>query len=101
MSSDAFEPGFRLGKYSVLAHIATGGMGEVYQARDVDLGRIVALKVLPKNLAENPRVLERFRHEARHVARLNYPNIVTLFECGHDPTADVEFLTMEFIDGVD
>ena len=70
MSSDLLEPGFRLGKYEVQAHVATGGMGAVYKAVDVVLGRIVALKVLPSNLAENARTLDRFRREARHAAML-------------------------------
>ncbi len=101
MSSDTLEPGFRLGKYEVLAHVATGGMGAVYKARDLELGRTVALKVLPSHLAQNPRVFDRFRREARHAALLNHPNIVTLFECGYDPGVDLNYLAMEFIDGID
>lgn len=91
--------GTRLGKYQVLAHIATGGMGAVYKARDVDLGRDVALKILPHDLAARPDLVERFRREARHVARLNHENIVTLFEFGQ--TQDTFYLAMEFIDGID
>jgi serine/threonine protein kinase len=100
MSSRILEPGFRLGKYEVESHIATGGMGAVYRARDVELRRAVALKVLPTHLAERPSVLERFRREARHAARLSHPNIVTLYECGYDPAHNLYYLAMEFIEGI-
>jgi serine/threonine protein kinase len=99
MSASILAPGFRVGKYEVVAHIATGGMGAVYKATDVQLGRTVALKVLPTHLAEKPAVLERFRREARHAARLSHPHIVTLLECGHDAETDLHFLVMEFVDG--
>jgi len=72
----------RIGKYEVISHIATGGMGAVYKARDVELRREVALKILPPELAAKPALLERFKREARHAARLRHENIVTLFECG-------------------
>src|SRR5947209_1644101 len=101
MSSSILKPGFRLGKYEVLAHIATGGMGAVYKARDLELRRTVALKVLPAHLADCGQVLERFRREARHSARLAHPNIVTLYECGYDPDEDLHYLALELIDGVD
>ena len=101
MSSEILEPGFRLGKYEVQAHVATGGMGAVYKALDVELGRTVALKVLPARLAQNERILDRFRREARHAAILSHANIVTLFECGYDPAVDLNYLAMEFIDGID
>src|ERR1700738_4412520 len=101
MPSSILEPGFRLNKYKVLAHIATGGMGVVYKAMDLELRRTVALKVLTANLAENSRVLHRFQREARHVARLSNPHIVTLFECGYDDQQDLYFLVLEYIDGID
>jgi serine/threonine protein kinase len=100
MSLSLLIPGDRLGKYEVIAHIATGGMGAVYKAKDRQLGRTVALKVLPTELAANTPILERFRREARHAARLSHPNIVTLFEYGHDVEANLHFLAMEFIDGI-
>ena len=59
----------RIGKYEVISHIATGGMGAVYKARDTELGREVALKVLPPEMASRPAMMERFRREARHAAR--------------------------------
>src|SRR5438874_8068289 len=99
MSSPILQPGARIGKYEVLAHIATGGMGRVYKARDVELGRVVALKVLSSEVGDHPNMVERFRREARHAARLCHKNIVTLFEFGQ---ADgVWYLSMEFVKGVD
>src|SRR5665213_482214 len=80
--SHLFPPAARIGKYEVLSHVATGGMGAVYKAIDADLNRIVALKVLADRLVDNPAAVERFRREARNAARLNHPNIVTLYEWG-------------------
>jgi tetratricopeptide (TPR) repeat protein len=99
MATATLEPGIRIGKYEVLAHIATGGMGSVYKAKDLELGRTVALKVLQTNLAQGER-LSRFKQEARSAASLNYLHIVTLFEYGYDAYWDVHFLAMEFIDGI-
>jgi serine/threonine protein kinase len=99
MSSERLSPGSRLGKYKVIAHIATGGMGTVYKATDTELGRLVALKVLDASLAEKSNTLERFRREARHAARLSHKNIVTLYEYGH--ANGRHFLALEFIDGID
>src|SRR5262249_32330099 len=99
MSSSTSLPGARIGKYRVLSHIATGGMGTIYKARDEELGRIVALKVLDPELAKNPVLVERFRREARNAARLTHKNIVTLYECGQ--WEGMHFLALEFIDGVD
>ena len=101
MSSDLFEAGSRLGKYEVLAHVADGGMGAVYRAVDTELRRTVALKVLFREVAQNATTLERFRREARHAARLNHPNIVALYECGHDPVRDLHYLVLEFVSGID
>jgi len=102
MSSRILKPGFRVGKYEVLAHIATGGMGTVYKASDVELGRVVALKVLSsRQVARGPTALERFRREARHVARLSHKHIVTLFECGYDADHDLHYLALEYVDGID
>ncbi len=99
MSSERLNPGERLGKYKVLSHIATGGMGTVYKASDEELGRLVALKVLDTSLADKPNTLERFRREARHAARLSHKNIVTLYEYGH--LNGRHFLALEFVDGID
>jgi serine/threonine protein kinase len=101
MDSSSLEPGFRLGKYQVVVHLATGGMGAVYKAVDRKTRRVVALKVLPAHLAANDLAMERFRREARSAARLNHPNIVSLYEYNHDKVHDVHYLALEFIDGID
>src|SRR5580704_7331705 len=101
MAMRTLEPGLRLGKYEIVTHIASGGMGAVYKAIDRELRRTVALKVLPTHRAQSSNDLERFKREARHAARLCHPNIVTLYECGYDESEDVNYLAMEFIDGYD
>src|SRR5262245_32824442 len=72
-------------------------MGEVYRAKDLRLGREIALKVLPADVAASPERLARFEREARTVAGLNHPNIVTLHSVEDD--GDVRFLTMELVEG--
>ncbi len=89
----------RVGKYEVVKHIATGGMGAVYRAIDTDLGREVALKILSPELAAKPIALERFRREARSAAKLRHENIVAIYEFGE--AAGTHFLALEFVDGVD
>ena len=88
-----------IGKYQVLSHLASGGMGAVYKARDTELGREVALKILSPDLAANPVRLERFRREARHSAKLRHENIATLYEIGE--ANGLYFLALEFVDGID
>ncbi len=87
----------RLGTYEILGPLGAGGMGEVYRAKDLRLGREVAIKVLPAEVASSPDRLARFEREARTVAGLNHPNIVTLFSVEDDD--DVRFLTMELVEG--
>ena len=89
--------GTRLGTYEIVAPLGAGGMGEVYRARDTRLGREVALKVLPANVAADSDRLARFEREARTVAGLSHPNIVTLFSVEDED--GVRFLTMELIEG--
>jgi len=89
----------RIGKYEVVKHIATGGMGAVYRAVDLDLGRPVALKILPPDLAANPLVVERFRREAKAAAKLRHENIVTIYEFEED--RGTQFLVLEFVEGTD
>ena len=89
--------GSRLSTYEIVAPLGAGGMGEVYRAKDVRLGRHVALKVLPETLAQDADHLARFEHEARTVAALNHPNIVTLFSV--EDENHVRFLTMELVEG--
>jgi eukaryotic-like serine/threonine-protein kinase len=89
--------GDHLGPYKILASIGAGGMGEVYRAQDAKLGRDVALKVLPAEMAHDPERLARFHREAKALAQLDHPNIVTIHsveECN-----GVHFLTMQLVEG--
>jgi serine/threonine protein kinase len=91
--------GAHVGNYEVIEHIASGGMAEVYKAYDPLLGRVVALKILPDHLADNPTILERFRREARNAAKLSHKNIVSIYEWGQHE--NVNFLAMEYVEGTD
>ena len=89
--------GTRLGAYEIVARIGAGGMGEVYLAHDTRLGRRVALKVVPASLAGDGDRRRRLEREAQAAARLNHPNIVTLFAL--EETGGLTFLTMEYVEG--
>jgi serine/threonine-protein kinase len=89
----------RFGKYELLAKLGQGGMGAVYQARDPVLDRMVALKVVSPKLLAEPDTFSRFQREARAAARLQHPNIVTIFELGE--AEGTLFIAMELLDGTD
>src|SRR3954470_20476351 len=91
--------GFRLGKYKLLGQIGKGGMSSVYLAEHELMRRRVAVKVLPKNRVGDSSYLERFRLEARAVARLDDPNIVRAYDIDND--GDVHYIVMEYVDGQD
>ena len=91
--------GTRLGSYEVLGQLGQGGMGEVYRARDTELDRDVALKILPQAFAADPERLARFQREAKTLATLNHPNIASIY--GLESTPDGRALVMELVAGQD
>ena len=97
MPSEALSVGQSLSHYRIVDQLGRGGMGEVYEATDTRLERTVALKVLPSEAAADSGALDRFRQEARSLAKLNHPNIVTLHSV--EEADGLHFLTMERIEG--
>jgi serine/threonine-protein kinase len=93
----ALQPGDRIGGYEILSTLGAGGMGVVYRARDVKLGRDVAIKTLPEAVAADPDRLARFEREARALAALNHPNVATIY--GFERADATHFLTMEVVEG--
>jgi serine/threonine protein kinase len=93
----ALAAGARLGPYEILSLVGSGGMGEVYRARDFKLKRDVAIKVLPDTTAADPERRARFEREAQSIAALSHPNIVTIHSI--EEADGLLFLTMEYVEG--
>jgi predicted ATPase len=89
--------GTRLGPYEIVTPLGSGGMGEVYRARDARLGREVAIKVLPEELSSDRERLSRFEREARSASALNHPNIVTIYDIGQ--SGSISYIAMELVEG--
>ena len=91
------QPGTTLGPYEILSPIGAGGMGEVYKARDTRLDRTLAIKVLPAHVASDPDLQQRFEREAKALAALDHPGIVSVFSV--EEVDGVHFLTMQLVEG--
>ena len=91
------ERGTQVGPYKILDLLGTGGMGEVYLARDTRLGRKIALKFLSVEYTKNEERVRRFQQEARAASALNHPNLITIFDIGE--VDSVHFISTEFIEG--
>jgi len=90
-------PGTQLGSYEITSLLGSGGMGRVYKARDLKLGRDVAVKVLREELASDPERLQRFEQEARAASGLNHPNIIHIYDI--DKHGSTPYIAMEYVEG--
>ncbi|HEV2063746.1 MAG TPA: serine/threonine-protein kinase, partial [Thermoanaerobaculia bacterium] len=89
--------GTRLGPYEIVGPLGSGGMGEVYRARDARLERDVAIKVLPEQFSSDRERLSRFEREARSASALNHPNVVTIYDVGQSNS--IFYIAMELVEG--
>src|SRR2546423_10798024 len=90
-------PGTHLGPYEITGPLGSGGMGEVYRARDTRLERTVAIKILPQELSNDPIRKQRFEREAKAISSLNHPHICVLHDVGHQD--GIDYLVMECVEG--
>src|SRR2546428_1034500 len=93
----ALQPATRLGPYEIISPIGAGGVGGVYRAKDTRLDRIVAIKVLPEDLSNNPQLRERLEREARAISSLSHPHICALYDVGQQN--GIDYLVMELLEG--
>ena len=99
-AGSGLQPGFVLGgRYEILAALGEGGMGAVYKARDRELDRLVALKVIRPDLARNPAIIQRFKQELILARQITQRNVVRIFDLGE--AAGIKFITMEYVEGQD
>src|SRR5256886_1458164 len=99
-AGSGLQPGFVLGgRYEILAALGEGGMGAVYKARDRELDRLVALKVIRPDLARNPAIIQRFKQESILARQITQRNVVRIFDLGE--ATGIKFITMEYVEGQD
>ncbi len=98
VADQVLPPGYKLGPYEIVSRIGAGGMGVVYKATQTNLQRTVAIKLLPSHFARDPEFVNRFHREARALASLNHPNIVSIYDLGQ--MDGLYYFVMEYVDGV-